>query len=96
MKSGFKMLISSGCAGRGGDVGRVDEFCKVRNKRRRGDYLLRQIKAKRQTGKENIHHSQSTIVALIGVEIQHLPAQQSVGHHWRKEKSGENVIDLTN
>ena len=37
------MLISSGCAGRGDDVGRVDEFCKVRKKRRRGEYLLRQI-----------------------------------------------------
>ena len=39
---GFKMLTWSGCAGRGGDVGRLDEFCKVRTKRRRGGYLLRQ------------------------------------------------------
>ena len=42
MKSGFKMLISSGCAGRGSDVGRLDEFCKVRSKGRRGEYLLGQ------------------------------------------------------
>ena len=36
------MLISSGCAGRGSDVGRLDEFCKVRSKGRRGEYLLGQ------------------------------------------------------
>ena len=92
------MLISSGCAGRGSDVGRLDEFCKVRNKGRRGEYLLEQI-GKMANGQRR-HSSYSSLadqqLLHTGVGIQLLPAQQSVGHKWRKENSGENMINLTN
>ena len=40
------MLMSSGCAGRGGDVGRVDEFCKVRNKSEERRVSLKAKKSK--------------------------------------------------